>query len=412
MGYDEVAAKIALALLIGLLVGLEREWAQKEVGLRTFASISLLGALASMLGTAIVAVMLLGVYLSVVLLNIHSLLKDRSLELTTSTAMVVVAMLGALAGQGHFFTAATTAIVLTILLASKVELSHFADALNLAEIRGAVLFGLLTFVILPLLPDRFVDPYGLINLHDAWITVIAIAGIGFANYILLRFYSTRGMYYAALLGGLVNSTATVSELSSLLRAQAGTNSTGAAALLQLTNVAMFARNLALLAIFAPSALRTASAPLVSMAAVASLLTWYAPRMQGLEGKGLHLSSPMSLLRVLRFGGLFVVLAVVGTLTQRHFGELGFLAVSAIGGVISSASTTATAASLAALGRISPETAGLATLATGAASAVVNIPLVYQQTRSVALMQKLTLTTTAILGTGLLVGVLNWYVLRP
>jgi hypothetical protein len=87
--------------------------------------------------------------------------RDAPLEITTSAAPLVTLMLGALIGQGHYFTAITSAIVMTMLLAWKEGLSRFAGGSQPAEIQSAVLLSLLTFVIYPLLPDRFIDPFPL-----------------------------------------------------------------------------------------------------------------------------------------------------------------------------------------------------------------------------------------------------------
>ena len=149
-------------------------------------------------------------------------------------------MLGALIGQGHYFTAIASAIVMTMLLAWKEGLSRFAGDLQPEEIRSAVLLGLLTFVIYPLLPDRFIDPLDLLNPQQSWLIVVVIAGLGFANYVMLRLYGTRGTYNAAFLGGLVNSTAAATELSGLFRGMHDSTSL-AVAVVMVTSVAMFLR---------------------------------------------------------------------------------------------------------------------------------------------------------------------------
>jgi len=87
------------------------------------------------------------------------------------------------------------------------------------------------------------------------------------------------------------------------------------------------------------------------------------------------------------------------LAQRFLGGLGFLAVSLLGGMVSSASTTATAATLASAGKISPQIAGAATVLTSMASALVNLPLVFQQTRSRALTWRLATITLMIVALG-------------
>ena len=206
-----IALKMAVAIGIGMLAGMEREWSSKDVGIRTFAIVALLGMLSVLIGQGIVLVSLAGVFLLVAAMNARSLVADRSVEITTSAALIVNYLLGVLVGLGHIFTPVAGAIVMTMLLAWKSELSRFAGGLQPAEIRSAVLLGLIGFVIYPVLPKRYIDPWQLFNPSDAWISVIAIAGIGFVNYVLLRMYSTRGLYFGALFGGLVNSSATVAE---------------------------------------------------------------------------------------------------------------------------------------------------------------------------------------------------------
>jgi uncharacterized membrane protein (DUF4010 family) len=127
-----------------------------------------------------------------------------------------------------------------------------------------VLLGLLGLVVYPILPDRFIDRWELINPRQAWITVIVIAGIGFINYVLLKIYGTRGVYMSGFLGGFVDSSAAAVELAKPLSA-GGTSSGVAEAAFLLTIVAMFARNLLILALFSPLAVRTAAGPLLAMA---------------------------------------------------------------------------------------------------------------------------------------------------
>jgi hypothetical protein len=209
----EVAIKIAIAIGIGLLVGLERQWSQKDVGVRTFSITALLGCLSVFVSMQLAEICMAGVIVLVAYMNGRSLLVDRSLEMTTSVALIVTFILGVLAGLGHLFTPIASAILMTMLLAWKTELQRFAGDLKLSEIRGAVLLGLIGFVIYPLLPNRFIDSWQLLNPRQSWLIVIIVAGLGFANYVLLRIFSDRGLYYTAVLGGLVNSTATAAELS-------------------------------------------------------------------------------------------------------------------------------------------------------------------------------------------------------
>ncbi len=367
---DTVAFKIAISLAVGMLVGFERESANKDVGIRTFGLTALLGSLSVLISPAYGLAAMLGVIVLVVFLNARSMIGSGSLEITTSAALLVTYALGALVGLGHTFAPVASAILMTLLLAWKVELRKFAGGVSMEELRGAVLLGLIGLVIYPVLPNRFIDRWELVNLRQSWVTVVVIASIAFVNYVLLRLYGTRGLYWTAVLGGLVNSRATVAELMTV-GASARTT-----AVVLLATVAMFIRNIVLLALFAPKALLTAVGPLFAMACVALLLRTGKPDAE--PGRELTLPSPISLRRVLSYGLLFLAIEVVGTLAERAFGNVGFLAASGISGIASSASATAAAANLSASTKITPELAGTAAVIASMASALTNVPLVFKR----------------------------------
>jgi len=394
-----IALKMAIAVLIGMLVGMEREWSNKDVGVRSFAIVSLLGMLASVIGVNVAIASLIGVLLLVAAMNARSILTDRSLEITTSAALIVNYLLGVLVGLGHIFTPVAGAIVMTMLLAWKTELSRFAGGLQPSEIRSAVLLGLIGFVIYPVLPNRYVDPWQLFNPSDAWISVIAIAGIGFVNYVLLRIYSTRGLYLGAIFGGLVNSSATVAELAS--RAQATGMVTRTTTLCLLTTMAMFARNLILATLFSPRSLSATLVPLLAMTLVAGFWIWRDRAIEDKVAGTLTLNSPISLAKVVWFGLLFIVIQVVGTLLTRFFGSYGMLATGIFGGLVSSASTTAAASTMAMHGKISAALAGSATVLTSLASAAVNLPIVWRATNNKAVVRRLTVEMASVIATGIM-----------
>jgi uncharacterized membrane protein (DUF4010 family) len=296
---------------------------------------------------------------------------NGTLEITTSTALLVTYALGVLVGLGHTFTPVAAAILMTLLLAWKVELRKFAGGVSMEELRGAVLLGLIGLVIYPVLPDRFVDRWELVNLRQAWVSVVVIASIAFVNYVLLRLYSKRGLYWTAILGGLVNSNAAVAELMTVV-----TGSRTTVVVILLVTVAMFLRNIVLLALFAPRALLTAVGPLFAMACVSLLLRTGKPEDE--PGQELTLHSPISFRRVLGYGILFIAIQVVGTLAERVFGNIGFMAASGISGVVSSASATVAAANLTASGKIVPELAGTAVVIASMTSAMTNVPLVFKR----------------------------------
>ena len=367
---NAIAFKIAVALAVGMLVGFERESASKDVGIRTFGLTALLGALAVLISPAYGIAGMVGVIVLVAALNARSLVASQSLEITTSAALLVTYALGVLVGLGHNFTPVAAAILMTLLLAWKLELRKFAGGVTIDELRSAVLLGLIGLVIYPILPDRFVDRWQLVNLRQAWITVVVIAGIAFVNYVLLRLYGSRGLYWTAVLGGLVNNRAAIAELMGVV---AGSR---IVAVMLLATLAMFVRNIAILALFAPQALFTATGPLLAMGVV-SLLLLTGQKVDE-PGTELRLGSPISLRRVLAYGTLFLAIQVIGTLAERLFGNLGFMTASGITGMASSASATAAAANLSASAKITPALAGTAAVIASMASALTNFPIVFKR----------------------------------
>lgn len=374
----EIATKIAVAAAVGLFVGLEREWSHKELGVRTFALASLLGMLAWMISPATAIVALIGAVVLVGFVNAHSFVVHKKLEITTSVALLVTVVLGVLIGQGHYFTAVASALVMTGLLSWKSELMRLAGDLRQEEIRGAVLLGLLAFVVYPLLPNHYVDPWHLLNPRQAWIVVVILAGIGFLNYALLRIWGARGLYTSAILGGMVNSTATVAQISRTVRELEANGADIVVVSVLLATGAMVIRNLVILAIFAPDALRYSTGPMLAMAAICFFFSWRRRRTAPTLPSGLALGSPVSLPRVGVLAALFVAIEIVAALASRRFGGHGFLLVGFLGGLVSSASTTAAAGVLSRDGQLTAQLAASAAVITSVASALVHVPLIRRQ----------------------------------
>ena len=418
--YLPTLSRVALALAIGLFIGTERERRQKEAGLRTFAFTAVLGALGGLMGNAfaLLALGLLG--LLIVLLNVETIRKGEGAEITTSAALLVTGYVGVLAGDGHTFMPTAVGVVTAALLAWKEPLAGFSRALTDGEIRSAILLAILAFVIYPLLPLGSVDPWQLVEPRAAWVTVILIAALGFANYVLLKLYGTRGLALAAFLGGLVNSTVTVAEVARRARDADDGLADSAFRGVVLATFAMLLRNAIILAILAPAALVAAVGPLALMMAgavgAAALGRRHATRAIGQHAPAPHapgstpawvaaeravlaVSSPFSLTSALRFGAVFLALHIAGTLAQRSLGASGFYAVSAAGGLVSSASAVASAANLAASAALTPHVAATGAVLAVLASAFVTLPLVSRVGRD----RRLTRRVTAMLASIVLLG---------
>ncbi|MGE0494339.1 MAG: MgtC/SapB family protein [Vulcanimicrobiota bacterium] len=374
--YADAIFRLVLALALGLFIGLERERRHKEAGVRTFAFAALLGGLGALLGEdfALASLALLG--LMAVLLNISSLRDGHGAELTTTAAMLVTGYTGLLCGQGHTFTPVAIAMLSAGLLAWKNPLSGFSLGLTETELRSAILLGILAFVIYPALPTSTIDPWGAIDPRAAWVTVILIAGIGFVNYILLKLYGSRGFAISGFLGGLVNSSVTVSEMAARVQENEALGPTAYRAVL-LATAAMLVRNAVILGLLSPLCLVKTVMPMVFMLlCCGGLSLWERSRPPAaMEAPVLDIDSPFSLFSALKFGVLFLVLEVLGETGQRHLGQFGLYGVSLLGGAVSSSSAVASAGLLVSHGSVSATLGANAAVVASVVSAMVNVPLV-------------------------------------
>ncbi|MCC6314346.1 MAG: MgtC/SapB family protein [Thermomicrobiales bacterium] len=390
-----------------MFIGLERERRGKDAGVRTFALIGLLGGMGGLLGETFSLAMLALLGLLVALLNVGSLRASGVTELTTSVAMLVVGFTGILAGLGHTLTPAAVAVATSALLAWKGPLAEFSLDLSEEELRAAVLLAILAVVVYPALPDDGIDPWGLIDAREAWGTVVLIAAIGSINYVLLKLYGARGMAFSGFLGGLINSTVTATEMIGRARDTPADAEIGRAAYqaILLSRAASLLRNGVLVALLAPAALLATVPPLAAMLAVCLAPLVFDRRPTGPERPGeapqLKLEAPFSLRAALQFGLIFLVLQVVGDLAQRALGSVGFYAVSAVGGIVSSAGAVASAATLADRGALSPDVAGIGAVIASATSVLVAIPLAMRLAPGTEIARRLTWSSVAIVVAGLL-----------
>ena len=358
--YLLVLQRLALALALGFFVGLERQRrAERSAWLGTFAFAGLLGCLGGLLGESFALLSLALIGLLVVLLDRPRPAGRPRHRVDHLAAPLVIGFTGVLCGHGHTLTPAAVGVLTAALLAWKESLAGFSVGLTEAEVRLAVLLAILAFVVYPALPERAVDPWGLIWPRAAWVTVLLIAGIGFGNYILLKMYGRQAVELTGFFGGLVNSTVTVTVLAGRVRETEGLADVAYRGIV-LATAAMVVRNGVLLAILAPHALASAAPAFLLMLAASVVLV--ALRRQPANpyppsAKGLPLQSPFSLGGVLKFGVLFLALQVAGTLAQGWLGRFGFYAVSLAGGLVSSASAVASAGLLAAHGLIPAAVAG-------------------------------------------------------
>jgi uncharacterized membrane protein (DUF4010 family) len=395
-------AKLVLATLLGMFLGLEREWSQKSAGIRTFSLIGLAAAVFSVLGEP--GLLVVGgalIVASGVLLAVRSFVESDvdGLSLTTSVSMLVTYGVGVLVAQALFIEAVTVAVLSSLLLVLKRELHQFAWGLSREEVRSAVEFTILAFVVFPLLPAETVDPWGAVQPRLIWSLVVAVSGIGFVNYVLVKRYQGRGYAVTGFFGGLVNSTAVVVEMAKRAKGRADLRDIAVGSIL-LANAAMALRNAAVVAVFAPEAALVVGAPLggVTLAGVL-IAVWRSDWRTAMEA---DLTSPFSLRNALTFGGLFLVVLLVSAGAERTFGAGGFVATSFLAGLVSSGTATTTAVSLLGTGQITVDTAVAGVVAGTVASIVVKTAFAGSIARE--LVRPVLLWNLALIAVGVAVGV--------
>ncbi|MDP1535289.1 MAG: MgtC/SapB family protein, partial [Rubrivivax sp.] len=210
--------RLGVALGIGLLIGIERERRKGEgparaiAGVRTFAVVSLLGAVSVMIGEAmLLAVAAAGLAVLIAIGYARTLKQDPGL--TTEIALLLTLLLGALAMREPLLAAGLGAGV-AILLAARDYMHHFVRrVLTAQELNDALVLAAATLVVLPLIPDRHIGPYNAINPHTAWTIVVLMLAIGAAGHVALRTLGPRyGLAAAGLASGFVSSTATIGSM--------------------------------------------------------------------------------------------------------------------------------------------------------------------------------------------------------
>jgi uncharacterized membrane protein (DUF4010 family) len=327
-----------IAVGIGLLIGLERERvASARAGLRTFGLVSLLGALAAMLGEdmASVAPFVLGMALVGLMIVAAYLRHPDAVDpgTTSVAALLLCYSLGAAVWMGHATIAVMLAVVTTILLYFKTELRGMATRLEAREWISIFQLGVLSLVILPILPNRTFDPYDAVNPRQVWWMVVLISGLSLAGYATLRLVGARyGTALVGIAGGLASSTATT-----LIYAR-NTRSTPAAApmaalVIVLANLVMMVRVALIAAVVAPGMLVTLALTISPALALGSASLFWYWRAQTV-GKTLlpETRNPTELRAALTFGMVYALVLFVSAWLQEIAGTQGFFILALVSGL--------------------------------------------------------------------------------
>lgn len=343
----ELFQRLGLALGIGFLVGVEREWKHRDVpegqraaGVRTHAIIGLMGGMAAAMLPAIgqlgFAALTLGYAAALIVFKVKESELDRDLSATGTIAALLVYTLGAYAVVGSEIVAAAAGVALAGLLAFKETIHDWIDRLTWKELRSALLILAATAIALPLLPDRPIDPWEAINPRELWLLTILVAGASFAGYIAVRWLGEDiGLFAGAAAGSLVSSTVVTAELGRRVRAgEAGAAvAAGAAALAAAISVARVAVliSIAAAAVLPQVAPALAAATLAFLTAALAIRRLAGDKAPAADGRR-QLESPLYLGSVLKFAAFLGLVIIVGRIVSDQFGEAGLLPFAATAGL--------------------------------------------------------------------------------
>ena len=366
---------LVAALGIGLLIGLERERRKEDdphlpAGIRSFALIALVGAIAQLLGTVAIAVSGAFVGLAAAAAFWRSAPEDPGI--TTEVAMLVTWLLGVLAGSEPAL-AAGLGVAVAVILAGKGGMHAFAQrTLSKQELHDLLLLAACALIVLPLLPDAAPDPWGALNLRKLGSIVVLVMAINAAGYVALRAFGPRiGLAITGFTGGFVSSTATIGSMGSRAKQSPKLRAQCVAAAL-MSNVATIillalivgALSLSLLRALAPGLAAGCLAAIV----VALVASWRSFRQAQDDGEALP-GRAFALRQALVFALVVGAVLLLSAWLNAEFGTRAFELGLAAAGLADTHAPAASAAQLVAAGRIDVATATLGVLVAFSANSV-------------------------------------------
>jgi uncharacterized membrane protein (DUF4010 family) len=367
-----IAVSFATSLAIGLMMGLERErHPEAMAGLRTFALTALLGSLCALLADEFGAGWILAAGLLAVGATIgYAQLRNAAAApadpgTTTVVALLVCYMLGAVVWAGYPSLAVMAGLAATLLLTFKAELSGIARGLERRDLISMLQFLVVTFIVLPLLPDADYGPYGALNPYNIWLMVVLISGISLAGYIAMRrLGDRRSVVLLGIFGGLVSSTATTLVQARQARA---VPEPGAVPILVIlfANLVLLARVAVLTAIVSPSMLATVLPVLAGglVAGAVPALYWWRKLGTSEVLAAPAVSNPTEFRTAFGFAGFYAVVLVLAAWLADIAGDRGLYLASVVSGLTDVDAITLSTLRLEGMEQVAPAAAvGAITLA--------------------------------------------------
>ncbi|HEX3485253.1 MAG TPA: MgtC/SapB family protein [Micropepsaceae bacterium] len=387
MNTIDLFQRLGLALAIGLLIGLERGWREREeregsrtAGIRTFALIGLLGgvwgATLPILGPIPLAIAGLAFAAAFTLFQWREGIARNDFSVTSTIAGFVVFALGAFAVLGDRTAAAGAGVATLVLLAARTNLHEFLKRLSWPELRSAIVLLAMTFLLLPILPDRPIDPWNALNPYELWLMIVLIGVVSFAGYIAVRTLGERrGLAISAAAGAMISSTAVTLGNSRLAAKSAGSNAMVAIAIC-LAWIVSLARMTIIAIAIDPQLLRSLAIPMGAAIAVLAFAVLLFCRRMGNDPARFDTTlfqNPLDLRFVLGFGSLLAGVFAATKLLSAAFGQAGVLTLAGISGFVDVDPITLSSARLSGTA-IAVDAAAQAILLAGAANMVTKMAI--------------------------------------
>jgi uncharacterized membrane protein (DUF4010 family) len=341
MPIDPTLWNLAIALLGGIAVGIERQWSGKAdgprarfAGLRTFTLLGLVAGLSGWLWTSGLtgpSLVLLGGAAALVVIA-YQAASRHDIDGTTEVAALVVMAAGVLAGSGRTTIASAIIAVTLLLLVEKRQLHGLVSKLDIVEVRAGARFAVMAAVILPLLPEGPFGPYGGIRPRQLWALVLFFSGLSFVGYLARRAAGPRAGYaLAGTLGGIVSSTS-VTLTFSRLSAEHPSLARSIAAGVMGANVMLFPRVLIAAVALAPAVALALWPLFVAPALAGAALFWLGVRGAGKTAAPETDKNPLQLVAALQMAVIFQIVLFGVALATARFGQQGLLGSAALLGL--------------------------------------------------------------------------------
>jgi len=357
-----VVQSLALALGLGLLVGLQREFTAHHVtGIRTFTLLTVLGALLGLLSPTVgVWLLVAGFFAVAAVLAVGTVLshlgRQEELGLTTEVAGLVMYAVGVALAYGQTELGLIVGGGVAVLLQGKKPLHTLVGRFSESDIRAIFNLVLLALVILPVLPNRGYGPYGVLNPFEIWLMVVLIVGISVGGYIAYKFLGVRaGTLLGGVLGGLISSTA--ATVSYARRTRHAAEAVGLAAfVIVIASTIVFGRVIFEIALVAPELLPAIGPPLIVVMLVMGVLAAVMYWTRGGEAEQMPVGGdPSQLKAAVLFGLLYAAVLFAMAAGQQGLGRQGLYLVAAISGLTDMDAITLSTAQLMKRGELPVET---------------------------------------------------------